>query len=237
MPQNFIECDREQVLLMPPSLRGWLPEDHLSWFVLAAARRWICRRSTRPTGTTVMVVRRTTRRWWSRYWSTRYALGRRSSRGRLKGRGERVRPNPGLRFGDAADAWLGGQVADLRPATQQLYRSAVETHLRPRWGRRRLDAIGVEEAATLVRELRAAGKSEWTIAAEDLFTRAQRANERMDAPFLLARTHLSWGRMLTERGDPGDPDRASEHLGEALLRARRFDCAWIEREAGALAAA
>jgi hypothetical protein len=25
MSQNFIECDREQVLLMPPSLREWLP--------------------------------------------------------------------------------------------------------------------------------------------------------------------------------------------------------------------
>ncbi len=36
MPQNFIECDREQVLLLPPSLRDWLPEDHFVWFVLAA---------------------------------------------------------------------------------------------------------------------------------------------------------------------------------------------------------
>jgi transposase len=36
MPQNFIECDREQVLLMPPSLGEWLPEDHFAWFVLAA---------------------------------------------------------------------------------------------------------------------------------------------------------------------------------------------------------
>jgi transposase len=34
MAQNFIECDREQVFLMPPSLREWLPEDHLAWFVL-----------------------------------------------------------------------------------------------------------------------------------------------------------------------------------------------------------
>jgi transposase len=34
--QNFIECDREQAFLMPPSLRGWLPEDHLAWFVLEA---------------------------------------------------------------------------------------------------------------------------------------------------------------------------------------------------------
>jgi transposase len=34
MPQNFIACDREQELLLPPSLREWLPEDHLAWFVL-----------------------------------------------------------------------------------------------------------------------------------------------------------------------------------------------------------
>jgi transposase len=36
MPQNFMACDREQAFLMPPSVREWLPEDHLAWFVLAA---------------------------------------------------------------------------------------------------------------------------------------------------------------------------------------------------------
>jgi transposase len=36
MAQNFIAVDREQVLLMPPSLREWLPVDHLAWFVLDA---------------------------------------------------------------------------------------------------------------------------------------------------------------------------------------------------------
>jgi transposase len=36
MSQNFIGCDRDRVLLMPPSLREWLPEGHLAWFVLAA---------------------------------------------------------------------------------------------------------------------------------------------------------------------------------------------------------
>lgn len=36
MPQNFIECDREQELLLPPSLREWLPGDHLAWFVIDA---------------------------------------------------------------------------------------------------------------------------------------------------------------------------------------------------------
>ena len=34
MPQNFLTCDREQSLLMPPSLREWLPEGHLAWFIL-----------------------------------------------------------------------------------------------------------------------------------------------------------------------------------------------------------
>jgi transposase len=36
VPQNFIECDREQELLLPPSLREWLPDDHLAWFVIDA---------------------------------------------------------------------------------------------------------------------------------------------------------------------------------------------------------
>jgi len=36
MAQNFIACDREQELLLPPSLRDWLPDGHLAWFVLDA---------------------------------------------------------------------------------------------------------------------------------------------------------------------------------------------------------
>src|SRR3954468_6044528 len=36
MPQNFLACDRDQVLLLPPSLRDWLPDDHLAWLVLEA---------------------------------------------------------------------------------------------------------------------------------------------------------------------------------------------------------
>jgi hypothetical protein len=36
MPQNFIGCDRGQVLLMWPSLVDWMPEDHLVWTVLGA---------------------------------------------------------------------------------------------------------------------------------------------------------------------------------------------------------
>src|ERR687893_1737005 len=36
MPQNFLGCDRDQELLLPPSLKEWLPESHLAWFVLEA---------------------------------------------------------------------------------------------------------------------------------------------------------------------------------------------------------
>jgi transposase len=39
MPQNFLECDREQVFLMPPDPRDWLPEDHVAWFVLASVEQ------------------------------------------------------------------------------------------------------------------------------------------------------------------------------------------------------
>lgn len=36
MAYNFIECNREQQYLMPPSVKEWLPEGDLSWFVIDA---------------------------------------------------------------------------------------------------------------------------------------------------------------------------------------------------------
>lgn len=36
MAQNFLTCERDQQYLMPPSVREWLPEGHLAWFVLDA---------------------------------------------------------------------------------------------------------------------------------------------------------------------------------------------------------
>ena len=36
MAQTFLASDREQELLLPPSLREWLPEGHLAWFVIDA---------------------------------------------------------------------------------------------------------------------------------------------------------------------------------------------------------
>ena len=63
MAQNFVACDREQELLLPPSLREWLPEGHLAWFVIdAVARVRSVRRSTPPIASTGMGGRRTIRR-------------------------------------------------------------------------------------------------------------------------------------------------------------------------------
>ena len=36
MGYNFIDCDRDQLFLLPPSMREWLPEGHLVWFILDA---------------------------------------------------------------------------------------------------------------------------------------------------------------------------------------------------------
>lgn len=34
MGYNFVAVERDQLMLMPPSVADWLPEDHLAWFVL-----------------------------------------------------------------------------------------------------------------------------------------------------------------------------------------------------------
>ena len=51
----------EQDLLLPPSLRDWLPEDHLAFFVMTWSTTWICRRSPRCKKTRSGAIRRTTR--------------------------------------------------------------------------------------------------------------------------------------------------------------------------------
>jgi transposase len=39
MGQRFIRGDRDQELLLPPSLREWLPDGHLAWFVIETVQR------------------------------------------------------------------------------------------------------------------------------------------------------------------------------------------------------
>ena len=61
MAQNFLACDREQELLLPPSLRDWLPEGHLAWFVIDAVAQ-LDLSALPATGPMVMAGRRTIRR-------------------------------------------------------------------------------------------------------------------------------------------------------------------------------
>jgi transposase len=39
MGQNFLSCERDQDYLLPPSVREWLPDGHLAWFVLDVVGR------------------------------------------------------------------------------------------------------------------------------------------------------------------------------------------------------
>jgi len=64
-----------------------------------------------------------------------------------------VAPDARLRLSAAADLWLDGPVSDLRMATQAGYRSAVELHLKPRYGNRRLDSTTADDLASLVRDI------------------------------------------------------------------------------------
>ena len=55
-------------------------------------------------------------------------------------------------------------------------------------------------------------------------------NRALDAPILLARTHLDYGRMLLRSGEP---ERARLHVEAALAIARELGLGDIEREAAA----
>jgi integrase len=81
-----------------------------------------------------------------------------------RNRRELAPDNARLRFGDAADLWLAGPVADLRQTTRDCYRNAVDNHLRARFGTRRLDAVTPDDLAALVRNLRSEGRAEASIA-------------------------------------------------------------------------
>src|SRR4051812_35458096 len=79
-----------------------------------------------------------------------------------KARGEKVRPRPNLRFGEAADAWWTEKALKLRPNTINAYGASLK-HLRERWGRTRLDDLGVSAVARFVSDMEARGYAGWTI--------------------------------------------------------------------------
>jgi len=53
--------------------------------------------------------------------------------------------------------------ARLRPSTRSVYESYLRTHLLPRWSRRRLDSLTVDDVARLAEEMRLSGRKAWTI--------------------------------------------------------------------------
>jgi len=79
------------------------------------------------------------------------------------GKGARVAPAPRLTFGEAAVRWQEAQAASLRPATRSTYDTHLRVHLLPRWERRRLDSIDVDDVARVIEDLQRAGRKAWTI--------------------------------------------------------------------------
>jgi integrase len=71
-----------------------------------------------------------------------------------RGRNEPAAVNPRLSFGEAADGFLANRVADLRTSTRAGYEWAIESHLRPRFGTRRLDRLSADDWAAFIRDLR-----------------------------------------------------------------------------------
>jgi predicted ATPase/DNA-binding SARP family transcriptional activator len=69
--------------------------------------------------------------------------------------------------------------------------------------------------------------------AERYFAEADEINERIRAPFFLARNRVAWARMLLA----GDPQRATDLLRSAIEVARQYDCAGVVEEAEKLLAA
>ena len=79
-----------------------------------------------------------------------------------RARGEKVASDPRLKFDHAADAWWQARVLKLRPATQNAYGAGL-THLRARFGRRRMTDITPTDVAAYVSAQQAAGLKGWTI--------------------------------------------------------------------------
>lgn len=71
--------------------------------------------------------------------------------------GQYVDPTRGrITLGDVADDWLATKVS-IRPTTRARYESAVETHIRPKWGTTPLTRITHEDMQQWVADIVAAG--------------------------------------------------------------------------------
>lgn len=82
------------------------------------------------------------------------------TRRRLR-RGERVAPTRAT-FAEVAETWIAGQ-SQLRSATRDRYRWALDRHLVPRFGRLRIAQLTTDHVAALIADMRDAGYRAWTI--------------------------------------------------------------------------
>ena len=48
MAYNLLSCERDQSYLMPPSMRDWLSEGHLAWFIVDAVGQMDLREFYKP---------------------------------------------------------------------------------------------------------------------------------------------------------------------------------------------
>jgi integrase len=77
------------------------------------------------------------------------------------GRGELVTRSKQT-LAEVGEEWLAAQ-HHLRPRTRQLYQTALDRHINPRLGGRRVSEITADHIAALVLELQRGGLSGWTI--------------------------------------------------------------------------
>jgi hypothetical protein len=77
-----------------------------------------------------------------------------------RSRGERIEPTRQT-FAEYAAEWLERQT--VRPRTLEIYNWALNTHLLPYFGRRRLDQISAEDIAAFIAVMRRKKLKGWTI--------------------------------------------------------------------------
>src|SRR6266542_2004147 len=100
------------------------------------------------------------RRWAVVHGSLEDAQAKRAELLLRRRRGQRIEPTRQT-FEQHARDWLERQ--DVRPRTKEIYTWALEQHLIPRLGRRRLDQISCDDIAALIAAMRRSGLKGWTI--------------------------------------------------------------------------
>jgi len=70
---------------------------------------------------------------------------------------------PRITVGELLDEWLAYRAASLTPHTYETYEWAVNTHLKPRIGRRRVTDLSATDVAAVISSMKAAGSKTGTV--------------------------------------------------------------------------